>query len=276
MARVGGAQQWLCAAVAALAIHGLCFAIAARSTSHDIERGGGAPAQDAGSISLMASAVQASLFQTVEPTQSKSAETVEELDETQSETAPDAHEAVPEPSPVSPAAVATLKETARLEIDPISEAGVAIVPPDEPQIDPVERKPTVKPPQAKKAPVKKKRVKAKKAKPRAKPSSRVAAVRRGGGAQGRRSRISGTASLSSYMGRVRARVAGRARSPGGSGTVVVRFTVVASGAVAGARVVRGSSSRLNGAALRAVRGGFPPIPAGLPRRISFTLPIKFR
>ena len=271
MARVGGAKQWLCAAVAALIIHGLCFAIASRSTSADIERGRGDPAQDAGAISLMASAVEANLFQTAEPMESKSAETVDELDETQSETSPDAQETA-EPSPANPTVVATLNETLRQEIEPVSDAGVAIVPSEEPEVDPVETKPT----KAKKAPVKKKREKAKKAKPRAKPSSRVAAVRRGGGAQGRRSRASGTAALSSYMGRVRARVAGRARSPGGSGTVVVRFTVVASGAVSGARVVRGSSGRLNSAALRAVRGGFPAIPAGLPRRISFTLPIRFR
>ena len=272
MARVGGAKQWLCAAVAALIIHGLCFAISSRSISSDIERGQGDPAQDAGAISLMASAVEANLFQTAEPTESKSAETIEELEETQSQTSPDAPETVAEPSPLNPTAAATLNEPLRPEIDPVSDAGVAIVPSDEPEVDRVETKPT----QAKKAPIKKKQKKAKRAKPRSAPPRRVAAVRRGGGAQGRRSRASGTAALSSYMGRVRARVAGRARSPGGSGTVVVRFTVVASGAVAGARVVRGSSGRLNGAALRAVRGGFPPIPAGLPRRISFTLPIKFR
>ena len=272
MARVGGAKQWLCAAVAALMIHGLCFAFSSRSISYDIERGRGDPAQDAGAISLMASAVDAKLFQTAEPMESKSAETIEELAEIQSETSPDAPETLTEPSPDNPTVVATLNDPLRPEIDPVSEAGVAIVPSDEPEVEQVKTKPT----KAKKAPVKKKRKKVKRAKPRSASSRRVAAVRRGGGAQGRRASVSGTASLSSYTGRVRARVAGRARSPGGSGTVVVRFTVVASGAVAGARVVRGSSSRLNGAALRAVRGGFPPIPAGLPRRISFTLPIKFR
>ena len=83
--------------------------------------------------------------------------------------------------------------------------------------------------------------------------------KRGGGGK-RQSTVAGRAALSNFKGRVRARVAGRARAARGRGTVVVRFTVTSSGGVSGVRVIRGASGALNRAALRAVSGGFPPIP----------------
>ena len=107
--------------MAALTIHGLCFAISSRSISSNIERGQGDPTQDAGAVSLMASAVDANLFQTAEPTESKSAETNEELAEIQSETSPEAPETLVEPSPENPTVVATLNDPLRPEIDPVSE-----------------------------------------------------------------------------------------------------------------------------------------------------------
>lgn len=86
----------------------------------------------------------------------------------------------------------------------------------------------------------------------------------------------GEADLANFKGRVRARVASRARAARERGIVVVRFIVTAGGGATGIGIVRGASPSLNNAALRAVSGGFPPIPPGLPRAISFTVPISFQ
>ncbi|HQF31812.1 MAG TPA: energy transducer TonB, partial [Hyphomicrobiales bacterium] len=126
--------------------------------------------------------------------------------------------------------------------------------------------------------------KAAKAEPRAK-SGKVekragggkAAASAGAGGGGTSREAGGKAAMSNYSGKVRSRIAGRARSPGGRGTVTVRFTVTASGSVSSASVVQSSGSRnLDRAAIVAVKRGFPPIPPGLPRQITFTLPIRFR
>jgi protein TonB len=106
--------------------------------------------------------------------------------------------------------------------------------------------------------------------------SRTRAGQRGGGGGGRQSVVAGRATISDFKGRVRARIAGRVRSAKGRGTVIVRFTVTSGGGVTGVRIVRSASAALNSAALRAVRGGFPPIPYGGPRRMTFTIPISFR
>jgi periplasmic protein TonB len=105
---------------------------------------------------------------------------------------------------------------------------------------------------------------------------RSVAGRRGGGGGGRASAVAGRATISNYKGRVRARIAGRARSARGRGMVVVQFTVTSRGGVTGVRILRSANTVLNNAALRAVRGGFPPIPRGGPRHMTFTIPISFR
>lgn len=102
------------------------------------------------------------------------------------------------------------------------------------------------------------------------------AGRRGGGGGERQSKFAGKAAMTNFKGRVRARIARRAHSAKGRGTVVVRFVLTASGSAKGIRVIRSSNSALNVMALRAVKGGFPPIPPGLPRSITFTVPIAFR
>jgi TonB family protein len=134
--------------------------------------------------------------------------------------------------------------------------------------------PEVKPKKPKPKKVEKKKKKKEKAKPRQ--ARKGAAGRRGGGGGKRQSKTAGKAAMSNFKGRVRARIASRARSAKGRGKVVVRFILTASGSARSIRVIRSSNSALNSAALRAVRGGFPPIPPGLPRTITFTVPIAFR
>jgi TonB family protein len=102
------------------------------------------------------------------------------------------------------------------------------------------------------------------------------AGRRGGGGGTRQTEYAGTAAMTNFKGRVRARIASRAHSAQGRGTVVVRFILTASGSARSVRVIRSSNSALNSPALRAVNGGFPPIPPGLPRSITFTVPIAFQ
>ena len=250
------ARNWLAAFTLAAAMHGAAFAVAGRSTHDDLERGIGSPNLDIGSVSLVSLDGQSNL--------------VEEIESESSEVSPDTADPVQESleAEQTPQDVAAPSETAPSEIEPISEQAVALAVPVEMMTKPLESiEPKKKVPER---PVRKKKKK------KASKKRQSASVRKGGGNKGRKSNTAGTAALSSYKGRVRARVAGRARSPGGSGRVVVRFTVTASGGVSAARVVSGSSAQLNSAALRAVRGGFPPIPPGLPRSISFTLPIQFR
>lgn len=107
--------------------------------------------------------------------------------------------------------------------------------------------------------------------------SRTVASQRGGGGGGSQRSVSGRAALSNYKGKVRSRVAGRIRrSSGKRGRVVVRFTVTRGGSVSRPRIVSSSNSSLSRLAMAAVRGGFPSIPSGLPSRLTFTVPIRFR
>jgi len=135
--------------------------------------------------------------------------------------------------------------------------------------------PVVKKPPVKKAAAKKK--KRKTAKRKTKSGKRTAAARRGTGGGGRQSSVSGSAAFSNYKGRVRARVASRVRKPVGlKGQVVVRFSIVRSGRVTGAHIIKSTNIKLNRRVVAAVRGSFQAIPPGLPGRITFTIPINFR
>ena len=152
--------------------------------------------------------------------------------------------------------------------------------PEEIEKKPEEKKPIpavapeVKPKKSKPKKVEQKKKRTKKAKARR--GRKGVAGRRGGGGGKRQSKFAGKAAMSNFKGRVRARIARRAHSAKGRGTVVVRFILTASGSASSVRVIRSTNSALNRAALGAVKGGFPPIPPGLPRKITFTVPIAFR
>lgn len=243
--------QWTTAFSLAAVLHGAVFAFAGRS-SDDMERGRGAPAQEFGTA-LVSLDGPSNLLQELEPREPVSSrEQIEPVEQ----------QALEQPVSETPAV-----EPTEMKIEPVTESSVALAVPVEMLNRPVEVRPVPekKPEEAQRAKKKQKKRK-----------NNAATTRKGGGANGKRAGVSGSASFANYSGRVRSRVAGRAGSPGGAGTVVVRFTVTASGGVASANIVRGASSRLNSAVLRAVRGGFPPIPPGLPRTISFTLPIRFK
>lgn len=242
--------QWTTAFGLAALLHGAVFAFAGRS-SDDMERGRGAPAQEFGTA-LVSLDGPSNLLQELEPDEPVSSrEQIEPVEQQASE---------------QPVAEVPAVRPTEMKIEPVTESSVALAVPVEMLANPVEIKPVPE----------EKRQQAPQTKKKQKKKNNTATTRKGGGANGKRAGVSGSASFANYSGRVRSRVAGRAGNPGGAGTVVVRFTVTASGGVASANIVRGASSRLNSAVLRAVRGGFPPIPPGLPRTISFTLPIRFK
>ncbi|MGD9868058.1 MAG: energy transducer TonB [Hyphomicrobiales bacterium] len=246
------ARRWIAACVLAILLHGAVFAVAAMQTDTGGDRSAGQIASQLGVVSMVTQDNLSELMQTVEPVSASSDAEPDKIAEKPPEEVTE-----PEPEAVQPQVTEQDFET--------YSTGAAVALPVEPTTDEVE-------------PVEEKPVQEKKKEDITKaPRKATAAVSRsGGGAGGAQSEAASAAELAGYKDRVRARVAGRARSPGGSGVVIVRFTVTSSGGVAGASIVRGASGALNSAALSAVRGGFPPIPAGLPRSISFTVPIQFR
>jgi protein TonB len=68
-----------------------------------------------------------------------------------------------------------------------------------------------------------------------------------------------------------------ARGQGAEGTAVVRFTVMASGRVVSASLVRSAGHpALDAAALGAARGTMPPAPAGMTQsQVTVTAPLRF-
>lgn len=170
-----------------------------------------------------------------------------------------------------------------VDAEPVEQETIDEIEPEDPpqEVEPVETatvEETPLEPETAAIPLEQKKLPPKKTKPKKKrkPITRSRAGKRGGGGGRSAKNYAGKAALSNFKGRVRARIARRARSAKGRGTVVVRFTVTAGGGVAGVRVIRSANATLNRAAIQAVRGGFPPIPPGLPRRITFTVPIAFR
>ena len=114
-----------------------------------------------------------------------------------------------------------------------------------------------------------------------KASTRQAARQKGGGAKGRKKRIAGRAAIANYRGRVQSHLARYKRRPGSNarGTVVVSFTVRRSGGAIGIRLVRSSGNgAIDQAALSMVRRAspFPPIPAGGPSPMRFSVPVRYR
>ncbi len=109
---------------------------------------------------------------------------------------------------------------------------------------------------------------------------RQAAIRKGGGANGRKKSRAGAATRANYAGRVQSHLARYKRSPGGGhrGRAVVRFTISRSGRVTSVRLSRRSgNSAIDRAAIAMVRRAspFPPIPAGMNGRMSFTVPVSY-
>ena len=268
-------EQWVIGICASLAVHLYAIAFLVVSVQPAmIERASGPVISVAGSLSGFTS--------DAEMVVQDSAEIVEANDRTP-EIEPEAHQ---ESEPLEARA---LTETASADAEPLETSAETqvktlspTVPLEERQQKPRPEKANEKKKQAahpkssvpKSVRDNKKKKRRRKAKRRRR--SEGAAGRRGSSGGRRQSQYAGAAALSNFKGRVRARIAARARSAKGRGTVVVRFTVTASGGVANVRVVRGANSALNSAALRAVRGGFPPIPPGLPRRITFSVPITFK
>lgn len=230
--------HWLIGIVLAFSLHALAFALVVSGEQAELERASGPVISIAGSLSDYASEVETIV-------QDK-AEVVEAENQTQKVEPEETAEKPEDKSPV-PAVVPEVKREKQ---------------------KPKKVKPKKKPKQKAKRKVKHKA--------KARHARKGAAGRRGGGGGKRQSKYAGKAAMSNFKGRVRARIARRARSGKGRGTVVVRFTLTASGSARNVRVIRSSNSQLNSAALRTVRGGFPRIPPGLPRQITFTVPIAFR
>ncbi len=231
--------QWLIGIVLALTVHILAFASLRGDETAKIERASGPVISVAGSLSDYASEVETIVQDT--------AETVAAEDKVQK-----------------------IQPDVTVDATP-AEHAIPVVAAEE------------KPKKIKPGRVYKKKTGSERTKERKSPKKSKSRVRRnrtagrqgGGGGRGQ-SRYAGKSALSNFKGRVRARIARRARSAKAHGTVVVRFTVTANGGVANVRVIRSANSALNTAAVQAVRGGFPPIPPSLPNKISFTIPIVFK
>ncbi len=163
---------------------------------------------------------------------------------------------------------------ARLEaelINPVDDIQAPEVVPEKRKIEPIKKKKEKKP--------KKKVKRDKKKKKRVKASKKTAALKKGSSAKGKQKKIAGQAAISNYRGRVQAHLARFKRSTGAKGRVTVSFTVTKSGGVVGVRLVRGSGNgAIDRAAVSMVRRAspFPPIPAGWPGRMRFSVPIMYR
>ena len=226
-----------------------------------MERSAGAPIQIVGSLAAFAEqqAVKETVTELVEP--------IEEPDDVPVE---DVNEVKPDEKPFEPKPVA--------ELEPVEDVdAVAAIP--------LTSKPVK---QAKKEVKKKKKVEkpkkvAKKAKKKQKKrlsKKRVAALQKGGGAKGRK-KAAGRAAIANYRGRVQSHLSRYKRSPGGGqrGRAVVSFSISRSGGVSGVRLVRSSgNAAIDRATLAMVRRAspFPPIPAGGPGRMRFSVPVSYR
>ena len=159
----------------------------------------------------------------------------------------------------------------------IKELKDAVLPKAVTETKPKQKK--VKKPRKKK--LQKKHVKkAKHKRKKRKSGKRIAALKKGGGAKGKQSRLAGAA-ISNYRGRVQSHLSRYKRSPGGNrkGKTVVRFSLARSGRVTSVKLVRSSgNSAIDRATLSMVRRAspFPPIPPGGPSRMSFTAPVIYR
>jgi len=114
-----------------------------------------------------------------------------------------------------------------------------------------------------------------------KKSTRVARLT---GARGRQTKSAGAAVRTNYHGKLVARLRrykrypSAARSAGKQGTVRLRFSINASGKVIFSRIARSSGVPALDAEVRSLIrrvSPFPPIPSGMGRRLSITVPINF-
>jgi len=226
------------------------------------ERSAGAPIQIVGSLAAFSEhkAVEETVTELVEPVEDPAEVPVEEI----SETKPDTQTYEPKP-------VAELKPVE----DVAAEAAIPLT------SKPVKQeKKKVK----KKKEIKKPKKVAKKAKKKTKKrhaGKRVAALQKGGGAKGKQRKVAGRAAIANYRGRVQSHLARYKRSPGAGhrGRAVVSFSLSRSGGVSGVRLVRSSgNSAIDRATLAMVRRAspFPPMPAGGPGRMRFSVPVSYR
>ncbi len=111
--------------------------------------------------------------------------------------------------------------------------------------------------------------------------TRMAALQKGGGAKGRKKKRAGRAAMNNFKGRIQSHLARYKRKPKANarGTVVVSFTILSSGRATSIKLARRSgNSAVDKAALSMVRRAspFPRIPAGGPRSMRFSVPLRFR
>ena len=226
-----------------------------------MERSAGAPIQIVGSLAAFAEqqSAEETVTELVEDVEDPTEVPVEEI----SETKPDTQTFKPKPV---------------TELKPVEDVEAKVV-------IPLTSKPVK---QEKNKVQKKKKIKklkkvAKKAKKKQKKrlsKKRVAALQKGGGAKGRK-KAAGRAAIANYRGRVQSHLSRYKRSPGGGqrGRTVVSFTISRSGGLSGVRLVRSSgNSAIDRATLAMVRRAspFPPIPAGGPGRMRFSVPVSYR
>lgn len=112
-----------------------------------------------------------------------------------------------------------------------------------------------------------------------KASRQNAALRKGGGAKGKRKNRAGAAVRANYHGRIQSHLARHKRRAAGRGRALIRFSISRSGRVTAVRLVkRSGNTAVDQAALAMVRRAspFPPIPAGMKSGMTFTVPVHYR
>jgi len=109
---------------------------------------------------------------------------------------------------------------------------------------------------------------------------RLAALKKGGGAKGKQSRVAGRAAISNYRGRVQTHLARykRAVRQGMRGRTVISFKLSKSGRVMTVRLVKSSGNKtIDRASLSMVKRAspFPAIPRGGPASMRFSVPVRY-
>ncbi len=270
--RISGFQWFLCG-VAALAVHAALFLIVRPpSTGAEVSLPVGPTIEMADSLAgIIGAAVEVDspdVVDVIDP--------VEPEDVAEPEVTPEPVSQVAMTAPVPPPA--DLPDLVQIPTsEPVEEVEIKELAPPVVKVKPVETKtePKKQEPPKKKTAKKKKTEKVTKKKTKKKKAARKGNSKTGAG--GKSKKRASSAAIAAYGGKVRARVASRARGGSGRGTVMVSFSISASGSLSSARVSRSSGNPgLDNKALSAVRSAspFPKPPAGARR--SFSIPIRFR
>jgi len=160
--------------------------------------------------------------------------------------------------------------------DLVKSEQAAIVPPAAPE----KKKKTKKSVEKKKKTTKKVAKKDKRKRKKQVSGKRLAALKKGGGAKGKQSRVAGRAVLSNYRGRVQSHLARykRAARHGMRGRAIISFKLSRSGRVMTVRLVRSSGNKaIDRASLSMVKRAspFPAIPRGGPTSMRFSVPVRY-